>query len=378
MVCIFHLCEEYFGQSIPVPSLIVSSGRGLHLYWKLKPLGYSQKNIRHWNKIQKNILEVMESLNYTIVDPDGREDKVFKVDKAVKNASRVLRLAGTFNSKAKRFTDIVDINTNVYTLTEINQEYLIPAIKHKIATRKPKGKKAVGRHKSKGRALCSPKKQTAYTIHEEQQLLNSRLSDLQVLIKIRGGRMTSYRGLVLWQIHNILLQLCYTQPERESFLNNINNSFTEPVPQSQVESVLNQTQIYRKLETRFIIEILDITPEEQDNLITLVDTTIKTQRYQEKQKSNRKLQKQQRLEQRLQKVSVMASENFTQAEISKELNLSIRTIKECYKTLGISKQKTSNKDAVFTLKLQGYTQSEVAEKLNISIRTVRKYWNIGV
>lgn len=144
-----HLCEEHFGKTVPIPSLIISTGRGLHLYWKIKPLPYNRKYITYWNSVMKNLLEVMDSLDFTVIDPSGKENKVFKVDKAVKNASRVLRLAGSFNSKARKFTDIVDINTNEYTLSEINQEYLVPFIKSKIASRKPKGKKTAGKKKNK-------------------------------------------------------------------------------------------------------------------------------------------------------------------------------------------------------------------------------------
>lgn len=186
--------------------------------------------------------------------------------------------------------------------------------------------------------------------------------------------MNSYRELTLWQIHNILLQLNYTQADKQQLLYALNGRYTEPLPTTEIDRILSQTKFYNNLQTCYIIEILDITTEEQEQLKALVAPELKALRSREKQKQDRQLQKQQKLDQRLQKVTEMAKANCTQAEIAKELNLSVRTIKNYYKSLGISKQKNS-RDAVVELRDQGFSQAEVAEKLKISIRTVRKYWH---
>lgn len=68
--------------SIPMPSLGISSGRGLQLTWRHHPV--SRKELPRWNESQRRLFQVLKKL-----EPDA----------VTLHAAQVLRLAGTTNSK---------------------------------------------------------------------------------------------------------------------------------------------------------------------------------------------------------------------------------------------------------------------------------------
>lgn len=74
--------EALLGAGIPNPSIVVFSGRGLHLYWLLQAT--PAKALPVWQRIQDTILKALKH-----VGADG----------ACRDCTRVLRLAGTINSK---------------------------------------------------------------------------------------------------------------------------------------------------------------------------------------------------------------------------------------------------------------------------------------
>ena len=88
-----YIAEDKIGKEIYVklaenfikPSLVVKSGRGFHVYWKIN------ENIepKKWERIQKGLIKKVSE----IID--------YKVDKQLIDCSRVIRLAGTNNVKEK-------------------------------------------------------------------------------------------------------------------------------------------------------------------------------------------------------------------------------------------------------------------------------------
>lgn len=64
---------------VPRPSMVVSSGRGWHLYWLIEPLGKSQ--LGRWQQVQDTLIEL------------------FGGDRAAKDCTRFLRLVDSINSK---------------------------------------------------------------------------------------------------------------------------------------------------------------------------------------------------------------------------------------------------------------------------------------
>ena len=359
---LYHLQEDYFNIKIPEPTFVVNTGRGLQLYFKIPPLSYNDKNSKFWRKIEQGLIDNMRDLNF-----NG-----FAVDTNVKDAPRLLRLAGTYNTKSKTYAEIIYSSDKEYTLTDISQGYVFGGTTTGKKYKKYKGNKhttAVG----KGRYRVNVNSSVSNGIYKKEQelkLLEQRLQDLSKLVDLRQGDLKGCRQSLIWQVGNILRQLDITEQEKAAYLQDINNSFSEPLPDSEIQHEISRTDIYRR-STNKLIELLQISTEEQLQLLTIKYSTQKLNK--ELQKAERKKHKEEILKQ----VQYMSTAGKTQKQIAVSIGVSVSTIKKYYKELGINKAKTSNKAAVVAYKEAGFTQAETAKQLNISIRTVREYWHKG-
>ena len=76
--------DRIYQAGIDTPDLAVSSGHGVHTYWKLpEPM----TDLQRWRKIQAGLAEKLDS------------------DPAIKNPERIMRLPGFKNVKRKPYTD---------------------------------------------------------------------------------------------------------------------------------------------------------------------------------------------------------------------------------------------------------------------------------
>lgn len=78
---------------LPYPSLAISTGRGLALVWRHEPV--SKHVLPKWARCQQCIIEALEELG---------------ADPGAKDAARVLRLVGTYNSKSGTLVEIISEN----------------------------------------------------------------------------------------------------------------------------------------------------------------------------------------------------------------------------------------------------------------------------
>lgn len=359
---LYHLQEEYFNVKIPEPTFVVSTGRGLQLYYKIPPLSYNDKTSKFWRKVEQGLIDNMEDLNF-----NG-----FAVDTKVKDAPRLLRLAGTYNTKSKTYAEIAYYSDKEYTLTEISQGYVFGCITTGRKYKKYKGNKHItaiskGRYRVNANSSVS---NAIYTKEQELKLLEQRLQDLSKLVELRQGDLKGCRQSLIWQAGNILRQLDITEQEKTVYLQDINNRFSEPLPDSEIQHELYRKDIYKRSNNK-LIELLQISTEEQLQLSTIKYSTQKLNK--ELQKAERKKHKEETLKQ----VQYMSAAGKTQKQIAVSIGVSVSTIKKYYKELGINKAKISNKVAVVACKEAGFTQAETAKQLNISIRTVREYWHKG-
>lgn len=115
--------------AIPMPTMIVASGQGLHTYWKF-PMGLPRDALPRWNAVQQHLGEAL---------------KAFGADPGARDAARIMRLAGTMNAKAgKRATflhleldrdvDFEDLARAVLPLTQWQLQRLREARRKKAET----------------------------------------------------------------------------------------------------------------------------------------------------------------------------------------------------------------------------------------------------
>ena len=101
---------EYVGANkIPRPSMIIKSGKGVQLIWRINPeTAYA---LPVWQGVEDWLIKVLK--------PAG-------ADEQVKDAARVLRVAGTFNKKNNALVEIEYDSNEIYSLTDICKQYILP------------------------------------------------------------------------------------------------------------------------------------------------------------------------------------------------------------------------------------------------------------
>jgi len=306
---------------IPNPHKIIFSGRGLHIKWFIKDYaGTSKKNMNVWSRLQ----------NYLIKTFKNSLNSMGEVDTRVKDPARLLRVEGTINSKNdKAVKCLVNNNHKLYDLYDLYNTYT--PYKPQEATEQKKSKKGIKLLKSKS------------------TLNYARFKDLNRILELRDYDLTGIRNsfLMFYTTYYILVnnsnyddtlqeikiiasriksKHCTSLSELKGFVRNGIN---------KVEEHKEGKKVLPKSET--IIEWLEITEEEQRELITLKSKEIKQENNNIQRKEKRR-----------------NAEGLTSRE----------------------QQKKDLIDKIQVLKNQGLKQKEVAEKLNKSIRTIKSYWTI--
>ena len=344
-------------------------------------MSYNPKTIKFWNKIEKGIINIMSNLDY-----NG-----FTIDKSVKDANRVLRLAGSYNYKAGTYAEIIYMSDDVYSLTDISQGYIFGGTST--------GKKYVrGKYKKKasakkkytpfcpsgvevGSLISAPLKKDTYIQHssmgrayrskEIELLIKLRIRDLEKLIELRNGLFQNQRQTFMFLYGNCLRQLDILPEILEQMIIDINSKFSEPLPDSEAIHEATRTDVYFYKNYQ-IVDKLEITKDEQQHMAVLrIDLArMKKAEITAENKEKRLLEHQHTL----QKVQQLTDEGYSLPQIAEALKVHPRTVSKYRKKLGINLSKPSCKDNVLILKAQGLSQQEVAEALNVSIRTVRAHW----
>lgn len=107
-----RLNHEYIGSKIPEPTFIIDSGRGIYLVWKLR--NEDRNALPRWTAVQNYLIDTLEPLG---------------ADQACKDATRILRVPFSLNSKSNSVVSIVDFNDLTYSIYDISKEYEIGSVR---------------------------------------------------------------------------------------------------------------------------------------------------------------------------------------------------------------------------------------------------------
>jgi len=97
--------------TIPQPSIIMNSGQGIYLIWKLR--NEDKKALPRWQRVQNYFIDIMRDLG---------------ADKNCADAARVLRVPGSINGKCDREVGIIEFQDETYTLHQLIKDYNVPVI----------------------------------------------------------------------------------------------------------------------------------------------------------------------------------------------------------------------------------------------------------
>ena len=300
---IMNLEENYYNQSIPIPNFVMDSGRGLYLIWLINTV--PSKALPLWKAIEEYLY---------------KELKDFGADRKALDPTRILRVEGSINSKSNTRVKVLDENNYIYDLREIQKNFL-PELQ-------PSKNK-------KGR----PKK-TVY-IHRERSLYQARLNDLITICELREYDLRGHRELILFLYR---YYLCYFTEDTEKALQDtleLNREFIVPLREKEVISAtrsaervyLEQDKQY-KYKNETLIELLDITEQEQMKLSIIFskeeykrrDREYQKKKYQEKLKLEGKITKKEELKILREKIKTLRAKGFLNKEISEQMNIPIKSL----------------------------------------------------
>lgn len=299
---IFFL-EEMYGE-IPRPNYLIDSGRGVYY---IILIDENKKKLPEWQVIEKFLFSKMEWL--------GADAKCL-------DATRVLRVVDSVNSRNNQRVTILDHYDYDYSIDEILENY-IPEI--------PRAKKA--KKKKKGR----PKK--IVSLYNLYTLYNSRIKDIEKLCRIRNYNMNGYRETTLFLYR--YFSNVYHDDEEDALYNalELNKKFTEPLNEMElIQDTESASRYYKDIKYKYsnakLIELLDITEEEQKQLSTIISTKEKyrrnnLRRYRERRNDEGKTEKEIEIEKRKESVRELKQKKYTNKEIAEMLGITERTVKRC-------------------------------------------------
>ena len=302
---LMNLESNYFNKVIPTPNLIIGSGRGLTLIWLIERVPYMALPL--WKAVQEYLYSQL---------------KEFGADRKALDATRVLRVAGSINSKSGTRVTILEKYEYKYTLREIQREFL-PDLDE-------------NRNKKKGR----PKK--VVYVHRERSLYQGRILDLVKLCELRNYDVKGHREIILFLYR---YYLCYFYEDEQNALEDVlelNKEFIQPLSEKEViratrsaeKCYLDKNKEY-KYKNDTLIELLEITEIEETYMTTIISKMEYKRRHREREKNRYieklklegKMSKKEELEQIRKKIKSLRAKGFKNKEICIELDLAESTLK---------------------------------------------------
>ncbi len=309
---------------IPRPTMVVDSGRGIHLYWRIK-----NAPIQAWYTWQE-----LEDYVY-------KQLKHLGADRQATDGARVLRLPSTINSRNNMMCKVLHVEDTTYTMYDLRKTYL----RYNPKQCDTKGTKSTGQVKY----LFN-----SYSLHM------ARASDIETLCRLRHYDVKGHRNGLLH---------CYAYwkgiyiRDMEALSNivyELNNNFLEPQKQTEVDAIIrsvdraidkfidyeqgirtgddkrisknmrNRGGYWYKNET--LIDMLGITEEEQKHLKTIIDTNEKYRRNNERRRKERRnsnglTQREQKRVDTVNAIAELREQGLTLQETANRLNMTIDGIK---------------------------------------------------
>ena len=296
---IMNLEGNYFNKIIPATNYILDSGRGLALVWLINKV--PSKALPLWKAIEEYLYNQL---------------KEFGADRQALDATRILRVPGSINSKSKTVVSIIDEYDYIYDLREIQKEFL-PELKPK--------------EKRKGR----PKK--INYVYRERSLYYARIHDITKLCELREYDLRGHREIILFLYRYYLCSFTEDTKKALEDVLELNSMFISPLKENEViratrsaeKCYLDKNKEY-KYKNETLIDLLEITEYEETQMSTIIskgeykrrDRVYQKNKYQRKLKSEGKISEKEKLSQRRAKIKDLLAEGLKQKDICSQLNIS--------------------------------------------------------
>lgn len=247
--------------------------------------------------------------------------KEFGADRQALDATRILRVPGSFNSKTHTEVKIIDNYDYLYELREIQSEYM-PELSEKAPVRRGRPKKVL-------------------FVHRKRSLYHARILDIIKLCELREYDLKGHRELILFLYR---YYLCYFTEDIEKALYDtleLNSMFRQPLSEKEVvRATKSAEKVYKdqnkdyKYKNETLINLLEITEEEQKEMKTIIsdeeykirkrlrDREYQKKKYDESLKIEGKLTEKEKISQRRIKIKDLLREGLKQKDICLQLDIS--------------------------------------------------------
>ena len=310
---LINLNENHFKQSMPIPNFIIDSGRGLYLIWLIKKV--PSMALPLWEAVEEYFYKTL---------------KEFGADRQALDATRILRVPGSFNSKTHTEVKIIDNYDYLYELREIQSEYM-PELSEKAPVRRGRPKKVK-------------------YIFRERSLYYARIMDIIKLCELREYDLKGHRELILFLYR---YYSCYFTEDIEKALYDtleLNSMFKQPLAEKEVtratksaETVFKKENKDYKYKNETLINLLEISDIEQKEMLTIIskdeyrrrkrernnkayNSEEAKEKYKNQLKQDGKLTKKEQIELQREKIKSLREEGFKNKEISQKLNIVQKTL----------------------------------------------------
>ncbi|ACX53242.1 conserved hypothetical protein (plasmid) [Ammonifex degensii KC4] len=313
-------------RGLPPPAFVVFSGRGLQLVWLHTPV--PRRALPRWNAVQTELCQALEELG---------------ADYAARDATRVLRLVDTVNSRSGKRVFGEIISGHVWPFDRLADEVL-PLTRAEIYDLRI-------RRALKGRRVVVPPGDfSAATLWE------ARLSDLMKLLELRGQKKLPPgqrdHWLFLAGVAMSWLAVSFESFYRELVtLAQMVGSWTERESRSRFHALYRRLRMYfagerieyngvpidprYRFRNETIIEWLRITPEEQRQLSTIWSEEVRRekdrQRHEEARREAGMVPREEylaRAEERRRKALELWEQGLTQKKIAEILGVTQQAVSE--------------------------------------------------
>ena len=335
---------------IPEYNYIIDSGTGLHIKWVLKDYSGSKRNLQAWDKLQKYLYKKLKHLG---------------ADRGALDVSRVLRVEGSINSKNNKVVKkIATKKVSDNDLWELYNKYIYTLYKEKKQTKK-------ANKKSKLRLITN-----SYNLNK------TRLLDLKKILELRNYKLDGVRNKFLMLYGTYYILSGATPNEAICKLNELNkkikskkkgsNSEIKTIIRNGIKRAKASLQEIPKLlpKNSTIIEMLNITLEEQKYLKTIISKEVKYIRKNEHKKENRRnknglTNREQKKRDLIEEVRKLSEEGYKQVEIAKKLNITKGRVSQINKELKIA-DTMNKKEEKLKVKVAD-TMNKKEEKLKVKV-----------
>lgn len=315
---------EQTAPRLPLPNEIISSGRGWYARWLLAEPA-TGADLARWQMAEDALVSALGDIG---------------ADRNARDAARVLRIVGSINSKnGATVAGYARPAAKMYRLREL-EAALAPYLAPAVTPGGPEPQElAPASRPPRLRPLTESQRLRPY------RLAQDRMQDLRRLAQLRGGRLTEHRKRMLFALAVSLCWYCSTVDDVVRELDTFSAAFFVDARLYRGRSISTalermlaakqgrwngsggvSTDPRYKLTNSRLVAMLDITPQEQRHLQTIIGSAERDRRRAERRRAAGMTNYAERTADRLERAVELRQKGLTLAAIGAELGVSKQAV----------------------------------------------------